>query len=191
MRRERLSTQPRLIRYNVTDNTNPRLAYRLNTTDGNRSIRSAVDGVSVVVPKYPFTLSSTDTGEVAEGENRREALADFITGDIQFARAIVNYIWEELMVEEFVTPSNAFDLDRLDPNNPPPEPWTIQPTNPELLEAMAEWLGQNNFDLRQLIALITKSRTYQLSGAYPTEWLPEYAVLRSEIRPQTRRRRNS
>ena len=174
IRRERLSTQPRLIRYNVTDNTNPRLAYRLNTTDGNRSIRSAVDGVSVVVPKYPFTLSSIDTGEVAEDENRREALADYITGDIQFARAIVNYIWEELMVEAFVTPSNAFDLDRLDPNNPPPEPWTIQPTNPELLEAMAEWLGQNNFDLRQLIALITKSRTYQLSAAYPTEWLPEY-----------------
>jgi hypothetical protein len=133
-----------------------------------------VNGVSVVVPKYPFTLPSTDIGQVGAGENRREALAEYLTNDIQFARAIVNYVWEELMVEAFVTPSNAFDMDRLDPTSPPPAPWTIQPTNPELLEAMAVWIQQNNFDLRGLIGLIAKSRTYQLSAAYPTAWFPEY-----------------
>ncbi len=174
IQRERISVQPRLIRYNVSENARPRFRYSLNTTEGNRSARSPVDGISVVVPKYPFTLSSTDLGQVEEGEVRREALAEYVTGDIQFARAIVNYVWEELMVEAFVSPSNAFDMDRLDPATPPPAPSTIQPTNPELLEAMAQWIQQNNFDLRALIALIAKSRTYQLSAAYPTEWFPEY-----------------
>ena len=174
IQRERISNQPRLIRYNVSDTQRARFSYSLNTTEGNRSARSPVNGVSVVVPKYPFTLPSTDIGQVTAGENRREALAEYLTNDIQFARAIVNYVWEELMVEAFVTPSNAFDMDRLDPTSPPPAPWTIQPTNPELLEAMAVWIQQNNFDLRGLIGLITKSRTYQLSAAYPTSWFPEY-----------------
>ena len=174
IRRERISDQPRLNRFNVSEDPRPRFSYSLNTSEGNRSARSPVDGISVVVPNYPFTLASTDTGLVEEGVNRREALASYVTSDIQFARAIVNYVWEELMVEAFVTPSNAFDMDRLDPSDPPPPPWTMQPTNPELLDAMAVWIQQNQFDLRALIALITKSRTYQLSAAYPTQWRPEY-----------------
>ena len=153
IRRERISDQPRLIRFDVSDNSGQRFRYSLNTTEGNRSARSPVNGSSVVAPKYPFTLTfsnnpfTTNIGQVEEGEVRRVALAEYVTDDIQFARAIVNYVWEELMVEAFVTPSNAFDLDRLDPDNPPPAPWTIQPTNPELLEAMAVWMQQNNFDL--------------------------------------------
>ncbi len=179
MQRIRLNDRPRLNRYEVSTRSGQRWNYRLNTTEGNRSARSPLNGSSVVVPKYPFTLPpkgpfSESAGEVAENENRREKLAEYVTDDIQFSRAIVNYIWEELMVKAFVTPSNAFDMDRLDPNNPPPAPWKIQPTNPELLKAMAVWTQQNNFDLRKLIALIAKSRTYQLSSKYPTEWLPEY-----------------
>ena len=174
IRRERLSDRPRLIRYNVIDNSNRRLGYFLNTDDGNRSSREPIDGIGEVVPAYPFTLSADTAGGAADGQIRRVALADYITNDIQFARAGVNYIWEELMVEAFVSPSNAFDLDRLDPNNPPPEPWTIQPTNAELLGVLASWFQQNNFDLRLLIELIAKSRAYQLSAAYPTEWKPEY-----------------
>jgi hypothetical protein len=78
------------------------------------------------------------------------------------------------MVEALVSPSNGFDLARLDPQNPPPEPWTLQPTNPELLEALAQWFRDNNLDLRQLIALIMKSNAYQLSSSYPDTWRPAY-----------------
>ena len=118
-----------MIRYNVINNSNRRLNYFLNTDDGNLSSREPIDGITVVEPSYPFTVSNAEAGGGADGAIRREVLADYITNDIQFARAAVNYIWEELMVEAFVRPSNAFDLDRLDPNNPPPEPWTIHPVD--------------------------------------------------------------
>ena len=83
------------------------------------------------------------------------------------------------MVEAFVSPSNAFDLARLDPNNPPPAPWTLQPTNPQLLDALARWFQTNGYDVRALMALITKSTAYQLSATYPGTWdvsyVPYYA----------------
>jgi len=102
-----------------------------------------------------------------------------VVGDPQFARAAVNYIWEKLMVEAFVTPSNAFDLARLDPVHLPPDAWTLQPTNAQLLEVLAYWFQQNGYDLRALMTLITKSNAYQLSAAYPGTWdvsyVPYYA----------------
>jgi hypothetical protein len=86
----------------------------------------------------------------------------------------VNYIWEKFMVEAFVSPSNAFDLARLDPVHLPPDAWTLQPTNAELLESMASWFQQNRYDLRALMALIVKSNAYQLSAVYPGTWDVSY-----------------
>src|SRR5262249_44087925 len=106
-----VSTTPQLVKYMITDAATAE--YQLNTTTGNRTMRQPVSGGSVnVAPKNPFT-SGSGTG-IAADENRRQAIARQITSDIQFSRAIVNYIWEKLMVEAFVTPSNAFDLARLD-----------------------------------------------------------------------------
>jgi hypothetical protein len=151
--------------------------YLLNTTTGNRSARQPMNGVNIVAPKNPFS-STLGTG-IVTGESRRQAIARQITSDIQFSRAIVNYVWEKFMVEAFVSPSNAFDLARLDPNNPPPEPWTLQPTNPQLLETLAVWFQQNGYDLRALMTVIAKSNAYQLSAVYPGTWdvsyVPYYA----------------
>ncbi len=108
------------------------------------------------------------------GDGRRMALARYLTNDPQFSRAIVNYVWEKLMVVAFVTPSNAFDPARLDPENPPPAPWTLQPTNPELLNALGQWFSDNGYDLRALISLIAKSNAYQLSCVYPGAWKADY-----------------
>ena len=143
--------------------------YTLNTTVGNRTARQPQGGLNRVQPRYPFN------GEVPPAnKDRRLALADIVTNDPQFSRAIVNYIWAEFMVEPFVSPTNGFDLARLDPQNPPPAPWTLQPTNPELLDALARWFRENNHDLRRLMSLIVKSNAYQLSSSYPGEWKPEY-----------------
>jgi hypothetical protein len=170
MQRQVVRQTPLLAKFIVSDL--PTGEYRLNTTTGNRSARQPINGVNTVAPRNPFS-SATGSG-IAVGESRRQAIARQITSDIQFARATVNYIWEQLMVEAFVSPSNAFDLARLDPNNPPPEPWTLQPTNPQLLEAMAQWFQQNRYDVRALVALIAKSSAYQLSAVYPATWNVSY-----------------
>ena len=143
--------------------------YQLNTTTGNRNPRVPQDRVVNVAPKYPFTGE-----QIPANSNRRAALANIVTNDPQFARAIVNYIWEKLMVVAFVTPSNGFDLARLDPQHPPAAPWALQPTNPELLDALAQWFRNNSYDLRGLMSLIVKSNAYQLSSQYPGTWKPEY-----------------
>jgi hypothetical protein len=158
--------------------------YQLNTTSGNRVARQPINGVSVILPNNPFNTSAASStgGGIQSGETRRQAIARQVTSDIQFSRAIVNYIWEKFMVEAFVSPSNTFDLARLDPNNPPAPGsvgWTLQPTNPQLLEQMAEWFQANHYDLRALMSLIAKSSAYQLSATYPGNWdvsyVPYYA----------------
>jgi len=180
MQRQVVQTTPQTVaKYIVSEAATGE--YQLNTTTGNRVARQPLNGVSTVAPKNPFLAATAfgSTGGINVGETRRQALARQITGDLQFSRAIVNYVWERFMVQAFVSPSNTFDLARLDPNNPPPAPWTLQPTNPELLDALAKWFQQNHYDLRALMSLITKSTAYQLSAAYPGAWdvsyVPYYA----------------
>jgi hypothetical protein len=179
IQRQVISQTPQLFRFVVTDvNAGD---YNLNTTTGNRSARQPINGVRAITPSYPFLpAGSTPAGSgVTRGETYRAAIGRLVTADPQFSRAAVNYIWEKFMVEAFVSPSNGFDLARLDPNVPPPAPWTIQPTNPELLDQLARWFQQNQYDIRALMALITKSSAYQLSSTYPASWdiayVPYYA----------------
>ena len=115
------------------------------------------------------------TGETpAPGENPRKFFGRVAPQHIQFARAAVNIIWKKLMAVGLVEPYDGFDLLRLDPNNPPPEPWTIQPTNPELLEALAEDFRTNNFSVKRVIRTIMKSNAYQLDTGFEGEWVDAY-----------------
>jgi hypothetical protein len=179
MQRQVVTTTPQVAKYIVSEAATGE--YQLNTTSGNRTARQPMNGVSVIAPNYPFAAdtASGSSGGLQSGESRRQSLARQVTSDIQFSRAIVNYIWEKFMVQAFVSPTNTFDLARLDPNNPPPAPWTLQPTNPQLLETLAEWFQANHYDLRALISLIAKSNAYQLSATYPGTWdvsyVPYYA----------------
>lgn len=153
--------------YTVSEQT--RGEYGLDTNYGNRQTRSPINGKFTVEPKYMFT-----GGGVNSGEGRRPALARHLTADPQFARAAVNYIWEELMVEALVSPSSNFDLARLDPAAELPAGWKLQPANPELLQALGTEFSKNNFNLRNIIGLIVKSSAYQLSSSYPGQWRVEY-----------------
>ena len=148
---------------------NPTGEYQLNTNSGNRQPRTPINGNAVVAPKYLF-----GGGGVNSGENRRQAIARLITDDFQFARAAVNYLWEELMVEALVSPSNTFDPARLTPNSQMPAGWALQPANAELLEALGAEFWYHDYDLRYIIGLIAKSSAYQLSSKYPGEWKLEY-----------------
>jgi hypothetical protein len=168
-----ISSQPLYRKFTVSEASTGE--YRLNTTTGNRTARQPVDGQNTVTPRYILNPNAA----MNNGENRRQALARIITSDDQFARAAVNYIWEKLMVEALVSPSNTFDLARLSASASLPGGWSVQPANPELLESLAQDFKRNNFDIRKLIATIVKSSAYQLSTQYPGNWnlslVPYYA----------------
>jgi hypothetical protein len=122
-----------------------------------------------------YTPAFILTGEEPKpGEDPRRALARIVPTHIQFSRAAVNLIWGRLMVAGFVEPYDGFDMARVDPKSPPPEGWTVQPGNPELLDALANNFRANNFSLHHLIKTIMKSNAYQLSTQFPGPWKDEY-----------------
>ena len=146
--------------------------YQLGSTSGNRPARTPVGNERTVAPSYIFT---GDTA--ANGENYRDALARFVTSDFQFARASVNYIWQQFFGRGIVEPANQFDLARLDPANPPPDPWTLQPSNPALLTALSQYFIDSGYDLKSLMRLIANSQAYQLSARYKGDWNPQNEAL--------------
>ncbi len=148
--------------------------YQLNTLTGNRPARCLNNLPPVVVnnvtkcaatgtstPVYPFTGKGPNPGE-----NYRDALARQVTTDFQFARATVNYIWKEFFALGLVDPTNQFDVARQDPDNPPPAPWTLQASNPRLLNALAQDFINGGYNLQALMREITNSDAYQLSARY-------------------------
>jgi len=121
-------------------------------------------------PVYMFTGERPDPAR-----HPRAEFARLLTADRQFARATVNLLWWEMFGVGIVDPPFSWDLARLDPKNPPPAPWTLQPSNPELLEALAQYFIDHGYSLRSVITLIAKSSTYQLSSQFPGEWKAAYA----------------
>jgi hypothetical protein len=86
-------------------------------------------------------------------DDPREKLVDWMTDPKNrfFARAVVNRYWAHFFGRGIVDP-----LDDMRVTNPP--------SNPELLDALADEFVKNKFSLKQLIRTITRSRTYQLSS---------------------------
>ncbi|MBI1354721.1 MAG: DUF1553 domain-containing protein [Acidobacteria bacterium] len=145
--------------------------YSLDTEGGNRPDRTpdAFGGKARVEPAYPFGGASP-----APGEPYRAALGRILTADRQFARATVNYVWREFFGRGIVDPPDQFDLARLDPSAPPADPWTVQPSHPELLEFLAGGFQEYGFDLQWLMREIAASEAYQLSSRYDGSWSASY-----------------
>lgn len=140
--------------------------YDLTTVSALRPKRDA---------KADITPAFVLDGERAEvGEKPREAYARMLTSHPQFARATVNLVWAELMGQGIVDPPFDFDLDRQDPSKALPAGWTVQPSHPELLNALAADFRAHNHDLRHLIRMIVSSRAYQLSANHPGPWKQSY-----------------
>jgi hypothetical protein len=66
---------------------------------------------------------------------------------------------------------------RIDPDKPPPAPWTLQPSNPRLLNALTQAFIANKYDLQWLMRQIANSSTYQLSARYDGTWNDAWATL--------------
>lgn len=90
---------------------------------------------------------------LAAGEDRRAALADWLTSDSNpyFAQALVNRIWHEYFQTGIVEPFDDFRS-------------TNPPTNKELLERLARYFIDSGYRLKALHRLILNSRAYQLSS---------------------------
>jgi hypothetical protein len=91
--------------------------------------------------------------EVPAGKDRRELLADWLTGPDNpfFASAAVNRVWFHLMGRGIVDPVDDFRE-----SNPP--------ANDALLDALTRSFTAGGFRMKPLIRDILRSRTYQLSS---------------------------
>jgi hypothetical protein len=87
------------------------------------------------------------------GSDVRHAFADWMTQPDNpfFARALVNRYWKHFLGRGLVEPE-----DDLRVTNPP--------TNPELLDALAQAFVDSGYDMKQLIRMITQSHTYQFDS---------------------------
>lgn len=95
--------------------------------------------------------------EIAVEADPREALVDWMTAadNPYFSRVIANRVWADLMGRGLVEP-----VDDLRGTNPP--------SNPELLDALADDLKSHGYDLKHLIRSIANSHVYALSSV-PSE----------------------
>lgn len=84
-------------------------------------------------------------------EDRRVKAAAWITKQDDFARAIVNRYWARCFGSGIVEP-----VDDIRSTNPA--------KNEPLMHALCDDLKRHNFDLKYLLGIILKSRTYQLSS---------------------------
>ena len=132
-------------------------------------LRTKRDPTADVFPEFILTQERP-----RDGVNWRVEYARMITTHPQFAKATANLIWSKFMTVGIVDPPLDWDLARQDPENPPPPPWTIQPSHPEFLDALGRYFQSVNFDLRLLMRAICRSKAYQLSSHFEGEYKPEY-----------------
>ena len=153
--------------------------YQANTEYTVDDLAPGYDTKAESIVRVPRTGGKSDPAFILTGEqpkpgmNERDELARIMTGHIQFSRAFTNRIWGELMGFGIVEPVDEFDLARYDRKNLP-EGWTLQPSNPELLDAMAVEFQKSNYSFKKLIRTIMLSSAYQLSSSFDGEWKEEY-----------------
>jgi hypothetical protein len=122
----------------------------------------------------PYAPAFMLTGDAPQTGQYRSELARLVIANPQFARAAANYLWAAMFTVGIVDPPGQWDIARIDPNNPPPAPWTIQPTHPELINALATEFVNSGYSIKHMIRLMANSQAYQLSSQYQGAWQPVY-----------------
>ena len=104
---------------------------------------------AVTPPRFPFSCSYNKPETNAP---RRFELAEWLTANDNpyFAKSYVNRLWGYLLGVGIIEP-----LDDIRAGNPA--------TNPELLDYLIQEFLKSGFDVRHVMRLVCKSRTYQLS----------------------------
>ena len=119
------------------------LAVRSETTTHPRT------GTAIFAHPLGATMPTSDP----QGD-RRASLADWLITSTNpyFSRNLANRAWAHFTGRGLIEP-----IDDVRSTNPP--------TNPELLDALAEDLSHHSFDFQHLIRTIVQSRTYQCSSS--------------------------
>lgn len=107
------------------------------------------DSKTVVSPRF---LGGSPVSS-KNGQTRRQQLARWLTAadNPYFARATVNRVWGMLFGYGLVDPVDDFAK-----RNPP--------SHPEILDLLARDFARNNFNLRRLFRILTRTNAYQLSS---------------------------
>ncbi len=145
--------------------------YDLNTTTGNRPSRLALGTVKSLTPEY------RGTGAAPRDGAWREAFGQFLYKDPMLAINFANRFWREMFGMGLVEPYDMLDPDRLDPENPPAEPWQLQATHPVLLQKLAQEFRGSDLNMRYLLRFIVQSNAYQMSSRYDGTWTLEMVPL--------------
>lgn len=95
----------------------------------------------------------TKIPDIAPDDDPRLQLANWMSDPSNpfFAKALVNRYWKHFFKRGLIEPE-----DDIRDTNPP--------TNPELLAALEKHFIESGFDLKELVRVITRSSTYQLSS---------------------------
>ena len=110
----------------------------------------AIPVINQAVDTRPLAGSATS----ADGQtDPRPELASWVTArdNPTFSKLVSNRIWKHLMGRGLVEPEDDFRE-------------TNPPTNPELLDHLADTLVENNFDIKSLMRHILNSKSFQLSS---------------------------
>lgn len=150
-------------RYTVTDDG---AGY---DTKAASMVRLQRDGSGTIEPAFILTGEKADPTKPL-----RPQFARMLTTHPQFARATVNLIWKQFFGLGIVDPVDSFDMARQDPRATLPAPWTCQPTNKDLLDALARDFAAHRFSFKYLMRTIARSSAYQLSARFDGEWKESY-----------------
>jgi hypothetical protein len=154
-------------RYTITDDGT---GYNTKATS---MVRLQRDGSGAIEPTFSLSGEKADPTKPL-----RPQFARMLTSHPQFARATVNLIWKQFFGLGIVDPVDSFDMARQDPKAALPAPWTCQPTNDDLLNALAADFAAHRFSLKRLMRTIARSSAYQLSsrfdGHFDGEWKESY-----------------
>ena len=109
-----------------------------------------IDGTALAEVLADRGTEYGNSGRLAD-VRRRDELAKLVLGAPELSRAAVNRMWAHFFGYAFTKP-----IDDMGPHNPP--------SNPELLDFLAENFAAGGYDLKELIRAIVLSRPYALSS---------------------------
>ncbi len=117
---------------------NPGLAKSVNPRSGKEILPTGLGG-------QPY--------EIAPEEDPRVKLVEWMTAPENpfFAKSLVNRYWKHFFSRGVVDPADDMRV-------------TNPPSNPELLEALANYFRDSKYDLKALVRTVCQSKTYQLSS---------------------------